>query len=184
MAGIKDILEIEKQRESKEDWYKMNMFKEGTFLRCYEASAWLCHRFISEYKVTHRHMKGIDQSIAFVGFPVTNLEKITPDGAKLVNVSDKYLTMLLPPPYDEKSVEEFKNDYETWKSLQPLTPGKTETESSSPTAKRSHESTKIIGTKSLFDIARMLVAFPVETHSPIECMNFLIEVKGELAKII
>ena len=75
MAGIKDILAIEKQRDNIEDWHKMNMFKEGNFLRCYEVSAWLCHRFISEYKVTHRHVKGIEQSV-FCWFPSEQSRKV------------------------------------------------------------------------------------------------------------
>lgn len=160
------------------------MFKEGSFLRCYEVSAWLCHHFISEYKVTHRHIKGIDQSIAFVGFPLSNLEKYTTNGATIEHISDKHLVMQFPTDAD-KTIEEMQNEFATWKSLQPLTPGKSETEIGSLAAKKSFENPhKVGGTKSLFEIARMLVSFPVESHSPIECMNFLTDVKSELAKII
>ena len=65
MAGIKDILEIEKDRKTLEDWRKLHLFQEGSFYRAYEVSAWLCHKYIHPFKVTHRHVKGVDQSIAF-----------------------------------------------------------------------------------------------------------------------
>ena len=79
MAGIKDILKIEQQRESSDDWTCIHLFQEGSFYRAYEVSAWLCTMHINQFKVTHRHVKGIDQTIVFVGFPVSSLEKRTPE---------------------------------------------------------------------------------------------------------
>lgn len=78
MAGIKDILDIEQERSEPKDWQVINLFQEGSFYRAYEVSAWLCHTYICQFKVTHRHVNGIGQTIAFVGFPVSSLEKRTP----------------------------------------------------------------------------------------------------------
>ncbi|MBQ0047827.1 MAG: hypothetical protein KBT33_10065 [Prevotellaceae bacterium] len=39
------------------------------------------HRFIKDFKVTHKKMKGVEDSVAYFGFPATSLEKYTPENA-------------------------------------------------------------------------------------------------------
>ena len=53
MANIKDVLEIESHRESLEQCRVINLFQEGTFYRAYEWSAWLCVRYIQQFKATN-----------------------------------------------------------------------------------------------------------------------------------
>ena len=60
MAKIKDILEIESQRASLEQCRFVNLFQEGTFYRVYEWSAWLCVRYIQQFKTTKRLFKNED----------------------------------------------------------------------------------------------------------------------------
>lgn len=78
MAKIKDILEIESQRASLEQCRFVNLFQEGTFYRAYEWSAWLCVRYIQQFKTTKRLFKNEDTSLVFVGFPITSLQKFIP----------------------------------------------------------------------------------------------------------
>ena len=61
----------------------IHLYAEGTFCHAYEVSAWLCHKHISQFRVTHRHVKGIEQTIAFIGFPMLSLKKRTPEGAQI-----------------------------------------------------------------------------------------------------
>lgn len=107
MAGIKDILDIEQERSEPKDWQVINLFQEGSFYRAYEVSAWLCHTYISQFKVTHRHVNGIGQAIAFVGFPVSSLEKRTPQGAVVASVSEKHVILTLAPSEHEITVKCF-----------------------------------------------------------------------------
>lgn len=111
MAGIKDILETEQSRAAVEDWRKIHLFQEGNFYRAYEVSAWLCHLHISQFKVTHRHVKGIDQTIAFVGFPLSSLDKRKPEGAVVETVADKHIVVSLPQSAETKAVEELREDF-------------------------------------------------------------------------
>ena len=60
MAGIKDILEIEQMHETSEDWRRIHLFLEGSFYHAYEVSAWLCYKHISQFRVTHRYLKGMN----------------------------------------------------------------------------------------------------------------------------
>lgn len=78
MAKIKDVLEIESQRASLEQCRFVNLFQEGTFYRAYEWSAWLCVRYIQQFKTTKRLFKNEDTSLVFVGFPITSLQKFIP----------------------------------------------------------------------------------------------------------
>lgn len=78
MAKIKDVLEIESHRESIEQCRVINLFQEGTFYRAYEWSAWLCVRYVQEFKTTKRLFKNEDTSLVFVGFPITSLQKFIP----------------------------------------------------------------------------------------------------------
>ena len=50
MAQIKERLEIENHRTN--DWTTIYLFAEGLFYRAYEWSAWLCCRYVNEFKVT------------------------------------------------------------------------------------------------------------------------------------
>ncbi len=179
MAGIKDILEIEQERAESKDWLNIHLFQEGSFYRAYEVSAWLCHTRINEFKVTHRHVKGIEQSIVFVGFPVSSLEKRTPEGAIIVTVAEKHLMLTLPVPETDMVVADAKNDFAVWKSRQPISSSKESADGKSNSVSRSNG-----GNRSLFSIAQSILAFPIESHSPIDCMLFLSELKKDLARIL
>lgn len=181
MAGIKDILEIEQLRETPEDWRRIHLFQEGSFYRAYEVSAWLCHKRISQFRVTHRHVKGIDQTIAFVGFPLLSLEKRTPEGAQVISIADKHIAMDLPDKGGEADVESLVHEYEDWKSMQPLSESK-KTGEKDRQAPRS--SNGVVASPTLFSIAQQILAYPIESHSPIDCMLFLAEVKSSIAKVV
>ena len=75
MASIKEILEFEKHRDTAEMQRSIHLFQEGSFYRAYEWSAWLVCRYIHEFKVTHRRMKGIEQSVVLIGFIVRRFLK-------------------------------------------------------------------------------------------------------------
>lgn len=59
----------------------IHLYKEGTFYRAYEWSAWLCVNYVKhDMKVTHKKTK-TSLDFTFVGFPVTSLEKYVPENA-------------------------------------------------------------------------------------------------------
>ena len=177
MAAIKEILEIENGRKTAEDWQVIHLFQEGSFYRAYEVSAWLCHRHISEFKVTHRHLKGIEESVAFVGFPVLNLEKRTPEGATVETLAEKHLAMRLPMQGTEDA-EAMAAEFGQWKQQWPVTEKKDDDEAPRPPRQTAHQQ------PTLFSIAQTILAYPIEHHSPLDCIMFLADVKRNLTKII
>ena len=57
MAQLKEVFEIEQARQTVEECLVIHLFKEGTFYRVYKLSAWLCFRYIKQFKATHRQLK-------------------------------------------------------------------------------------------------------------------------------
>lgn len=122
MAAIAEILEFESNRDELETQRVIHLFQEGSFYRAYEWSAWLVCRCIHEFKVTHRRMKGIEQSIALIGLPVTSLTKWVTADIPRHDVSDKHITLMLPEDVFSDLAEgvnmaELFND---WKSGHPI----------------------------------------------------------------
>lgn len=182
MAGIKDILDIEQERKDPKDWQVINLFQEGSFYRAYEVSAWLCHTHIYQFKVTHRHVSGIGQPIAFVGFPVSSLEKRTPQGAVVATVADKHISLTIPPSETEMTMDELKNEYAVWKSRQPISESKNK--GNDVEIRRHAADGKVEDRLTLFSIAQGILSYSIENHSPIECMLFLSDIKSKLVRII
>lgn len=157
----------------------VHLVKEGSFLRAYEWSAWLCVHFYPDLKVTHRALKGGDD-IVFVGFPLTSLERFTPPGAVATEAGDGQTDLFLPagalPP--QAGAEQLAAEFNDWKRCQPLTEA----------SKKRQEAEKAAAERNahprLTDIMLRIVAYPVEQHSPMECMAFLSEMKQQISEIL
>ena len=74
----------------------IHLHREGSFYRAYEWSAYLSCRYLHEFKVNKRAFNGIEQPVAYIGFPETSLDKWMPEGAELKEIEEKHLTIRLP----------------------------------------------------------------------------------------
>ena len=122
MSQLSEILEIEKKRDTAESQCVVNLFQEGTFYRAYEWSSWLCFRYIRQFKPTHRLIKDSEDSIVFVGFPVTSLQKYTPQDAEVSFNGDKSVSIRLPQSLLEESggAETMAEEFANWKRSVPV----------------------------------------------------------------
>ena len=122
MSHLKEILEKESARDSLQQCAVIHLFREGTFYRAYEWSAWLCVHFFTELKVTHRVLKS-GEDFVFVGFPLTSIERFTPVGATVSPAGEKCVEMALPVEVFEPDAdnEMLGKGFEDWKRCQPLT---------------------------------------------------------------
>jgi len=178
MPQLKEILEKESQRDSLEQCAVIQLFKEGTFYRAYEWSAWLSVRYYSELKVTHRLLKS-GENIVFVGFPLTSLERYTPANSIVKSCDEACVNVVLPstvfPP--DAAVESLQSSFANWKQAQPLTEA----------SKKKQIEEKTIADRSahprLTDVMLRILSYPVEQHSPMECMAFLSDVKQQISNI-
>ena len=122
MAQIKDVLLVEGKRETLEQCVVIHLFEEGTFYRAYQWSAWLCHRYIRNFKPTHRKLKQQDDSLIFVGFPISSLMNYFAVDFQQINVAEKQIDVILPLSLLGDSIEiaNMENDYANWKLSVPM----------------------------------------------------------------
>jgi hypothetical protein len=181
MAQIQEILKKEQERDDGDSRQTIHLFQEGTFYRAYEWSAWLCHRYISRFKVTKRKLKNIEQPVLFIGFPLTSLQKYTPEGGDVVVTGEKTMDLLLPDTMvpDDMTADMMQADFEQWKESIPL---------AEPSKKRESEALADGETpmfhSGITGIMHRVLAFPIENKTPMQCMAFLADIKQQLAELI
>lgn len=78
MSVTKELIEKEKDLVEAGQVRDLHLHREGTFIRAYDWSAWLACRYLHDFKVNKRTFKGIDEPVAYIGFPETSLEKWIP----------------------------------------------------------------------------------------------------------
>lgn len=180
MAKIGDILDLEKKRTDPEVMRCIYLWPDGTFYRAYEWSAWLCVRYIRQFKVTRRIFKAVKADMLFVGFPQTSLEKFKPETALVKDLPEKCVALILPSAMvvpDEGSTLE--TDFQNWRNTIPLV----ESKISNP-AEQSVPTRANTGSVSMTGIMKQILEFPVESHSPIDCMLFLVDVKKNISSLL
>ena len=96
MSLTKEFIEQERQQVQAGRLGDIHLHKEGTFLRAYEWSAWLCCRYLNDFKANKQKFKNIDLPVAYIGFPETSLSKWLPEGAEQRKESDNHLVLQLP----------------------------------------------------------------------------------------
>lgn len=107
---IKDIYEFEHNRNYDSDKYTIRFFREGTWWRAYEYSAYLAHNFpngIEEDKkllVTKRHYKDLNVDLVVVGLQLKSFEKYFPN----IRINDDSFS--LEDGYMDVNVEDFLNN--------------------------------------------------------------------------
>ena len=87
---------IQENSRTTADRMELHLWKEGTFLRAYDWSAWLGCHYLHEFKVNKRQFKGIDEPVAYIGFLETSLAKWLPEGSEQRVEGEKHLVVRLP----------------------------------------------------------------------------------------
>jgi hypothetical protein len=95
MSLTKEIVTQENLRQST-NRMDLHLWKEGSFLRAYDWSAWLGCRYLHEFKTNKRMFKGIENAVVYIGFPETSLMKWMPEGAEQRVEGEKHLVVRLP----------------------------------------------------------------------------------------
>lgn len=179
MPQIKDIFEKENERLTSGDMNAVYLYPEGTFYRAYEWSAWLCCRYISQFKATRREIKSESgQTMVFVGFPTTSLTKFVPDEAETVINDDKSVAIFLPKKLfaETDNADLLQKEFEHWKESVPL--------ASSRRGSLKEELKTSEHPQRMSEIMFSILAFPLEQKSPMDCMNFIAELKRQITALL
>ena len=180
MAQIKDVLEIESKRETLEQCVVIHLFEEGTFFRAYQWSAWLCHRYIKEFKPTHKRLKQGDETLIFVGFPVSSLMNYVSSQSQLITKSEKQVDLVFPLSVigDVLDVSCLETEYLNWKSSIPLS------ESSKKKSSETLLQYKDIATITVEELLKEVACYPIEQKTMMESIAFLSHLKQKVLNII
>ena len=183
MAQLKDILEIEWKRIPQGPHNIIYLFPEGTFYRAYEWSAWLCCRYMNQFKATRREQKTEwkdDTTAVFIGFPITSLAKYLPEDAQVTANDDKSVAITLQPAVlpETGDAESLAEDFRHWKNSVPMAQPKRTSlrdELKGGVEMQPHH---------LSEVMLRVLSFPIEQKTPMECMAFIAEVKQQLASLL
>ena len=157
MSVTKEIIEQERQLVQAGRFRDVHLHREGAFLRAYDWSAWLCCRYLHDFRVNKRLFKGMEEAV--------------------------HLVLSLPELMVADAYEEMADAYAEWKDALPLTesnPGTRKKASCKDLAIQQAED----GPLTLTSIMQRILAFPIESKSPLESMVFLADIKQRLATLI
>ena len=175
-----EILEIEKRRAIDSNYATIYLYAEGSFYRAYEWSAWLCCRYINQFKTTKRELKNENgATIVYIGFPVTSLSRYTPENTSTVTREDQVVELNLPiEEVSGAEIESLQKDFQNWKNSVPIAVSKKSSvreDLKNGGGEQPHRMTEI-----MFKI----LAYPLEQKSPMECMSFIAELKQQITSLL
>lgn len=180
---LTDKFAREKERKDISDWKKIYLYREGTFLRAFNASAWLLATYV--YNDEFRKQVGGKQPLQvqhlmsktngdyiFAGFPVASMDKyVTMCDKRDENSDVVVLTMydIIAPLF--QTAEEYEEAYA--KYLASLPPAKEKKDK--PKQQQSFDSeddgANVMASGGLFEILRSIVAYPLEEKTPLETVD-------------
>lgn len=183
--NISEIRELENSRKSPDMYGRIHFVKEGNFYRAHDISAWIIAMmpFSENIKniniIAKKHKDGyID---AFIGFPLTSLEKYIPNDGSVtfVPISDTMIDVIITPTDDilASDFETIRKAVDDWKQTLPLKADKPERRENREASEAQPRITRIS------DVISQVLAFPLESKSPMDAYDFLRQLRKEIAAL-
>ncbi len=180
---LTDKFAREKERKNISDWKTIYLYREGTFLRAFNASAWLLATFV--YNDEFRKQVGGKQPLQvqhlmsktngdyiFAGFPVASIDKyVTMCDKRDENSDVVVLTMcdIIAPLF--QTVEEYEEAYAKYLASLPPAKEKKDKPKQQQSFNSEDDGANIMASGGLFDILRSIVAYPLEEKTPLETVD-------------
>ena len=180
---LTDKLAREKERKDISDWKKIYLYREGTFLRAFNASAWLLATFV--YNDDFRKQLGGKQPLQvqhlmsktngdyiFAGFPVASIDKyVTMCDKRDENSDVVVLTMcdIIAPLF--QTVEEYEEAYAKYLASLPPAKDKKDKPKQQQSFNSEDDGANVMASGGLFEILRSIVAYPLEEKTPLETVD-------------
>jgi len=206
MPTMKEIFEVEKNREDVSQWNVIHLFREGSTYKAYEWSAWLCreHGTTDEHlqqvgakrlNPVHRNVKNTGGSVIFVGFPFASIDKFLPKTSQISfqPVDDNRIDIAIELPADQFgdniNYDALRQKFSEWKLAFPVKDEKKDKPSDG--VSRSTETDELLallaGSQAkpmrMSDIVAQLIALPVEDISPNDALKLLRILKRQAAAL-
>lgn len=180
----KEIMAVEGNRQNDATWNLVHLFKEGTFYRIYDWSAWIFMNFPvganaeKPLNIT-KSVKG-DSTVVFVGFPVSSQSKYIPDGLSFEAVSDTQIDIRIPLPEDffNESYESLLQKKAAWINGTPVSESKRQ--------KREDNAVTVQSPKSfgLLSVFGNLLALDMGAISPNDALGILRDLRKQVSVLL
>jgi hypothetical protein len=171
------ITEILQRTSEMQEKNAVLLLHEGLFWRAYEQGALALCEYVHPFKVTTRYYKGICQWVSYVGFPDASLRKWTEGRTQCGETGNQSLCIALSPAESQH----INACFGEWKSQQVT---KAKAESQNTVCDECHEphAYTSIGSRAgnVGTVIMRLRTFPLESSTPLGCMNFVAELKALL----
>ena len=180
---LTDKFAREKERKDISDWKKIYLYREGTFLRAFNASAWLLATLV--YNDEFRNQVGGKQPLQvqhlmsktngdyiFAGFPVASIDKYVTMCDKRDDNSDVVvLTMydIIAPLF--QTAEEYEEAYAKYLASLPPVKEKKDKPKQQQSFNSEDDGANVMASGGLFEILRSIVAYPLEEKTPLETVD-------------
>ena len=180
---LTDKFAREKERKDISDWKKIYLYREGTFLRAFNASAWLLATFV--YNDEFRKQVGGKQPLQvqhlmsktngdyiFAGFPVASIDKyVTMCDKRDENSDVVVLTMydIIAPLF--QTAEEYEEAYAKYIASLPPAKEKKDKSKQQQSFNSEDDGANVMASGGLFEILRSIVAYPLEEKTPLETVD-------------
>lgn len=180
---LTDKFAREKERKDISDWKTIYLYREGTFLRAFNASAWLLATFV--YNDEFRKQVGGKQPLQvqhlmsktngdyiFAGFPVASMDKyVTMCDKRDENSDVVVLTMydIIAPLL--QTAEEYEEAYAKYLASLPPAKDKKDKPKQQQSFNSEDDGANVMASGGLFDILRSIVAYPLEEKTPLETVD-------------
>lgn len=201
MPTLKEVIEKENvQRQTSEDLRTVRLSRMGNFIRAYDWSAWLLKRYGSPLNVGLDTTDGTHH--VFVGFPQTSIDKFQPERSEAKKDGDGVPTEWIlaaetfPP---EEAFDTLEKTYSNWldENIQRLLAEQAqkkerrrekESQGSNTDRRETRRDELREGSSAqplrLTDIARKILSFRTEEHSPVECAVFIRSIQSDILSLI
>ena len=180
---LTDKFAREKERKDISDWKTIYLYREGTFLRAFNASAWLLATYV--YNDEFRKQVGGKQPLQvqhlmsktngdyiFAGFPVASMDKyVTMCDKRDENSDVVVLTMcdIIAPLF--QTVEEYEEAYAKYLASLPPAKDKKDKPKQQQSFNSEDDGANVMASGGLFEILRSIVAYPLEEKTPLETVD-------------
>lgn len=185
-------LEYEKLREDESNWNKLILHKDGKFYHAYEWSAWLIKTVVctEEFQKARQdnsilsalHFITKNNDYVMLGFPLESLSKYIPkyEDVKALEGDDIEITIALP--VDEgRTYESMSEAFGAWRAECPV---KEPNKGAGKNVLKGVSQAAVLNRSGIFQIVAQVMAYPVEKSTPSENIEFISNLKQQVAQLL
>ena len=185
-------LEYEKLREDAASWNKVILHRDGKFYHAYDWSAWLIKQYVCTEEF--QHQRGDEKLLqvsrypskhgeyAMLGFPLDSISKYIPayeNARKMEDSDDMEITVSID--FGEADHDMLSRMYEEWFATCQLKEKK-----GKGNAAMTHSDGKApaLARSGIFSILVKVLSYPVEAKTPAENIEFISQLRQEVAALL